>query len=262
MKLSREESRLHHSAVSRLVSGRDLSMEDRDFIARNFHEGATSDNVQLSAFFTPEDLADHLALNVPGHARVLDLCGGIGALSKALGEGYHPAREIVLVEINEEYCEAARKILPGVEVICGSMYDEVLMAELKSRDFDVAVSNPPFGRITKPKAARSPRFNGEAHYEAIDIASDLAKTGVFILPQQACPFRYSGHQSYKRVENQRYEAFRKATGIELDIGLSIDTSVLCSFRGTKITVEIVEADFIEARKRRLPAEADLFGLAA
>lgn len=262
MKLSREESRLHHSAVSRMASGQELTRQDRHFIARNFHEGATSDNVQLSAFFTPEDLADHLALNVPGNARVLDLCGGIGALSRALLEGCQPAREVVLVEINEEYCDAARKILPGVEVICGSMYDDVLMAELKSRNFDVAVSNPPFGRITKPKAARSPRFRGEAHYEAIDIASDLAKTGVFILPQQACPFRFSGRQSYERVANQRYEAFSRATGIELDIGISIDTSVLGSFRGTKITVEIVEADFIAARERRLPVEGDLFELAA
>lgn len=262
MKLNKFESKAHRDAVARLRQAEPLTEEDKDFIASRFHEGATSDNVALSAFFTPEDMAMHLALNVPGNARVLDLCAGAGALSRALSFSQPKPRELVLVELNPEYCEVARKLLPEAEVICGSMYDEVLIAELASRSFDVVVSNPPFGRISKPAGARGVRYIGEAHYECIDIASDLASMGVFILPQQACPFAYSGRRDYQPLENSRYEAFRAATGIEIELGLSIDTSCLSSFRGTKITVEIVECDFVKAREARKPDQSDLFAIAA
>ena len=169
--------------------------------------------------------------------------------------------EIVLVEYNEDYCEVARKLLPQAEVINGSIYDPVLIAELTTRGFRTVVSNPPFGTVSKPKGASGPRYKGDAHYEAIDIASDLADNGVFILPHQACPFAYSGRQNFIRVDNDRYEKFSKTTGIELELGASTDTSVLTPFRSTTITVEIVEADFLEARERRKPAQAEL-GLAA
>ncbi len=262
MKLTRAESQEHRTALDLLRKPGPLSEDEKDAIASRFHEGATSDNVALSAFFTPEDMAMHLALNVPGNARVLDLCAGTGALSRALTSDLAPPRELVLVELNPEYCEVARRLLPEAEVICGSMYDETLMADLAARQFDVVISNPPFGRISKPEGAKAPRFKGEAHYEAIDIASDLASIGFFILPQQACPFAYSGRQDFKQVSNAKYEAFSKATGIAIDLGLSIDTSVLSSFRGTQITVEIVECDFEKAREARKPDQSDLFAKAA
>lgn len=262
MKLSRAESQAHKTAVQLLAKEGQLSQAERDAIAERYHEGATSDNVALSAFFTPDDMAAHLALNVPGNARVLDLCAGIGSLARAITNDYHPPRELVLVELNPEYCAVAKRLLPSAEIICGSMYDEVLMAELASRSFDIVVSNPPFGRISKPEGARGPRYKGETHFEAIDIASDLAAMGVFIIPQQACPFAYSGRRDYQVVENAKYEAFRKATGIEINLGLSIDTSVLSPFRGTKITVEIVECDFRRALAEREPEQSDLFAIAA
>src|SRR5690606_6702896 len=127
-------------------------------------------------------------------------------------------------EINPDYCEVARRLVPQAEVICGSIYDEGLVAELATRGFTAVISNPPFGTISKPAGASGPRYKGAVHYETIDIASDLAPYGAFILPQQACPFQYSGRQRFEEVENLRYQEFSKATGIEFALGVSTDTS--------------------------------------
>jgi len=261
MKLTRQQRQAHAQAEAILSSGNAHRIDERQAVIERWHEGANHNNAASSAFFTPYDIAFHLALNVPNGGKLLDLCSGIGALTVAILDHGHDFDEIVLVEYNEDYCEVARKLLPQAEVINGSIYDPVLIAELTTRGFRTVVSNPPFGTVSKPKGASGPRYKGDAHYEAIDIASDLADNGVFILPQQACPFAYSGRQNFIRVDNYRYEKFSKTTGIELELGASTDTSVLTPFRSTTITVEIVEADFLEARERRKPAQAEL-GLAA
>ena len=262
MKLTRNQRNAHARAEAILASGDAHRMDERRTVIENWHEGARHDNASASAFFTPWDIGYHLALNVPEGGKRLDLCAGIGALTVAILDHGQRFEEIVLVELNPDYCEIARKLLPDAEVICGSMYDPTLIAELASRNFRTVVSNPPFGTVARPDGASSPRYRGDAHYEAIDIASDLAAHGAFVLPQQACPFAYSGRQNFIEVENDRYERFHKDTGIEIELGVATDTSVLTPFRSTSITVEIVTADFIEARERREAQQGDLFGIAA
>lgn len=261
MKLSKSEIKNHKLAEEILSSGEAHKIDNRVTVIENWHEGANHNNAAMSAFFTPYDVARHLAICAGRGGKLLDLCSGIGALTVAMLDTHQEYEEIVLVEHNQDYCEIAKKLIPQAEVINGSIYDNVLMEELKSRGFSWVISNPPFGHISKPKDASAPRYKGEVHYEAIDIASDLADYGLFILPQQACPFQYSGRQGYSKVENSKYEKFSKATQIELELALSVDTSVLTPFRGTNITVEIVEADFKEARERRKPAQSE-FNLAA
>jgi len=262
MKLTRTQ-RNSHAIAQRILAGENAHRPDeRRGVIDGWHEGAEHNNAANSAFFTPWDIGFHLALNVPQGGKLLDLCSGIGGLTVAVLDHGQTFEEIVLVEMNPDYCDVARKILPMAEIICGSIYDEVLMKELASRRFRTVISNPPFGNVSKPKGASGPRFKGEAHYEAIDMASDLADNGVFILPQQACPFAYSGRQGFTQIENDRYDRFSKATGIEFELGVATDTAVLTPFRSTTITVEIVTSDFIEARQRREEAQGELFGIAA
>jgi len=257
MKLTRTQRQDHQKAIDILNSGRAHMYDERRAVIERYHEGANHNNAAASAFFTPFDMAFHLALNVENGGKLLDLCSGIGALTVGILSHGQDFDEIVMVEINPDYCDVARKLVPQAEVIQGSIYDAVLIDELRSRGFRTVVSNPPFGTISKPKGAQGPRYKGEVHYETIDIASDLADYGAFILPQTACPFTYSGRQEYRETENLKYEAFRKATGISLEIGISVDTSVLGKFRNTPITVELVTSDFKEAQSLRAPKQAEL-----
>ena len=263
MKLTREERHKHARAEAILSKEGPLNSDDRVEVIEGWHEGHSHNNAGASAFFTPFELAFHLALNIPSHGKLLDLCSGIGSLTVAnLEHGPNHYDEIVLVEINPDYCAVARRLLPEAEVICGSVYDKGLIAELASRRFTTVISNPPFGNISKPAEAQGPRFKGQVHYEVLDIASDLADNGAFILPQGACPFEYSGRVNYTEVENRNYDKFSKATGIELQLGVSVDTSGLAPFRGTNIRTELVVADFKEARQRRQSDQSDLFLQAA
>lgn len=257
MKLTRTQRQAHQKAIDILNSGNAHKYDERQAVIERYHEGAQHNNAAASAFFTPFDMAFHLALNVENGGKLLDLCSGIGALTVGILNHGQSFDEIVMLEINPDYCDVARKLVPQAEVIQGSIYDQVLIDELKSRGFRTVVSNPPFGTISKPQGARGPRFKGEVHYEAIDIASDLADYGAFILPQMACPFTYSGKRGYQEIENSRYEAFSKATGINLEIGVAVDTTVLGKFRNTPIVVEIVTSDFKEARSQREPKQREL-----
>lgn len=262
-KLTKSEVQ-RHEAAQRLIDGsQTLTIEEAIAVVEDWHEGATHSNTRASAHFTPWELARHAALEVGGR-NILDLCSGIGTLALACRDHYfmNPPDSIVMVEINPDYAAVARRIVPEAEVIVGSIYDKGLMAELASRHFDTAISNPPFGTFSKDQSMEGPRYKGDVHYEVIDIASDLADYGVFILPQMAVPFDYSGRQSYSRKDNPRYEKFSARTGITLEAGCGTDTSVLPGFRGVTLVVEIAVSDFQEARSRRDATEMPLFSNAA
>ncbi len=265
MKLTRTQRAAHMKAMEILSADR-ISLDDREYVIDNWHQGASHDNASSSAFFTPWDLAFHLALNVSGTRNLLDICSGIGALSVGFldHEGQPEMDQHVLVEINPDYCDVARKLLPKAEIICGSIYDDGLMNELATRGFECVISNPPFGNISRPQddIPKKRRYRGPVHYELMDIVSDIAKYGAFILPQTACPFEYSGRQTYRQVDNPKYESFSKASGIILELGASTDTTVLSAFKDTNITVEIVTADFVELQSKRRKGQMELYNYAA
>lgn len=262
-KLTKAQVIAHQKACDLLASDKRLNEDEIIFILENWHEGASHSNTKASAHFTPFDLARHAALEVGGN-KILDLCAGIGTLSVAI-QMLHPGNtgELTLVEINPDYAAIAKRLLPNAEVIVGSMYDRELMSDLSRRGFDTCISNPPFGSFSRSASDQAPRHRGsEAHYDCIDIASDLADAGVFILPQMAVPFRYSGRQGYEAVpkgQNTRYDKFVEQTDIELGANIGIDTTVLPGFRDVNIITEISNVDFIEARERRANREMPLFG---
>lgn len=238
-KLTKEQVKLHRRACEYLQKDV-LNYTERLFVIENWHEGAEHNNTPAGAFFTPFNLARDFTIEVNG-SNIIDLCAGIGALAFAVFNaspwGNRPA--MTCVEINPAYVAVGRKVLPEATWIVG----DVLSLPSTLTGFDFAISNPPFGRIRQ--TGQSPRYKGsEFEYKVIDVASDLAEFGVFILPQSSAPFRYSGRPHYEPCLSEKYQGFSDATGIELNCNCGIDTSVhLKDWRQVSVSTEIVCVDF-------------------
>ncbi len=97
-----------------------------------------------------------------------------------------------------------------------------------------------------------PRYTGrEFEYHLIDLAADHADHGAFIIPQQSAGFRYSGVQQYDGTGSKQSQVFEKKTGIALEIGCGVDTSLYAAdWHSVSPRVEIATADFQQAREIR------------
>lgn len=262
-KISKEEA-ARHQAAEKLLEKDVLTISEREFVLEHWHEGARHLNSVAGAFFTPLELARDFAVEVTGR-RIIDLCAGIGRLSyliKAAAEFSRQPLELTCVEINKDYVEVGRKILPEARWIHADVLD---LPKLGLGPFDCAIGNPPFGAIRSD--GKAPRYKGSNfEYAVIDLASDVADYGVFIIPQGSAPFQLSGTQTFRHATSQKYEAFVKATGIALQPNCGLDTSGYDHlWRGTSPRTEIVCADFKEVRSERqanaAPAIASLLDLA-
>jgi hypothetical protein len=248
-KLTKQQAKSHAQAYE-LLSKDVLTLDERLFVLENWHEGARHVNSAAGAFFTPHGLARDLSLEVAGR-RIIDLCAGIGALAFAVYQRSTVFRsetvEITCVEINPDYLAVGRKVLPEANWI---LADVLELPESIGR-FDCAIANPPFGRIRSKD--NSSRYSGtEFEYKVLDVACDLADYGVFLIPQSSAPFRLSGTMCFQEQAQDKYMRFHEQTLIELEPNCGIDTSLYRDeWHGVSITTEIVLADFIEARARRL-----------
>jgi len=254
-RLSKAQIKAHREAEEILAKDR-LTDDERQFVLDNWQESANHVNSAAGAFFTPSELAvdASLFLGLYEGGRVIDLCAGIGALALSTFWRWRNV-ELVCVEVNPAYVEVGRKLLPEARWICSSVTD--LPSDLGH--FTAAISNPPFGKTAK---IASPRYSGEDDLAVVDIASDLADYGVFILPAMSVPFAFSGQPHYRTRSAPKYDKFHAATGITINCE-SIDCAVhRDSWRGVSPKVEVASADFVEVREARSPAQASLFGIAA
>jgi hypothetical protein len=247
-KISKEEAARHQEA-EKLLQKDVLSISEREFVLEHWHEGARHLNSVAGAFFTPLELARDFAVEVTGR-RIIDLCAGIGRLSyliKAAADFSRQPLELTCIEINKDYVEVGRKILPEARWIHADVLD---LPKLALSEFDCAIGNPPFGAIRTD--TKIPRYKGSNfEYAVIDLASDLADYGVFIVPQGSAPFQMSGTSGFRPTTSQKYEAFVKSTGISLQPNCGLDTSGYDHlWRGTSPRTEIVCADFKEIRAER------------
>src|SRR5206468_4330430 len=143
-------------------------------------------------------------------------------------------------------------LLPDATIICGSISDPTIQAELAAQRFDCAISNPPYGD-KGVRNGKGPRYTGnKCEYAVIDIASDLADFGVFLIPQRSVPFRITGTASMEALEmgpDEPYSRFKRETGISLDPNMGICTEFAEKlWRGTNIRTEITTCDFVAVRE--------------
>lgn len=246
-KLTKPEAKEHQQAID-LLAKDTLTEDEKEFVYRNWHEGANHVNGAAGAFFTPFDMAFDFAIDAGG-GRVIDLCAGIGMLSYAVWQRTNQTAQITCVERNADYVAVGRKLLPEAEWIHADVLD-VLDMGLHTGPlgrFDSAISNPPFGNIRRTK--NSPRYTGkDFEFHVIDIAAHLADYGTFIVPQMSAGFNYSGRQNYGRQTDGKAVKFQELTGLHFDTGCGVDTAFYQgAWKGVSPLCEIVCVDFTEAR---------------
>ena len=244
-KLTKAEAKAHAQAEE-LLRKDVLTYDEKLFVLDNWHEGASHINGVTGAFFTPTGLARDFAIDACG-GRTIDLCAGIGTLAFHVFWRAHYARgssgaqtEIVCIERNPSYVEVGRKVLPEAKWICADVFD-FDFASLGS--FHCAIANPPFGAT--PKTGSGPRYTGRSfEFHVIDLASDIADCGAFIIPQMSAPFEYGGVQCYRERQSADYLRFTEQTGIHLEAGGGVDCAYhRDGWKGIAPSVEIVCANF-------------------
>lgn len=252
-RLSKAQIEAHRRAEALLEQPR-LTDDEREFVLDNWQESAAHINSAAGAFFTPSELACSTAIYVNGADTVIDLCAGIGCLGLWCWWLSQGRAKITCIEVNPAYVAVGRKVFPEATWICASVEEAAALGP-----FDCAIGNPPFGKTAKIKG---PRYAGEDDLAVVDIAADIARWGVFILPSMSVPFRFSGRPSYERWPSAKYDRFHKATGIEIACESTDADFARGMWRGVKPDVEVVSADFAEARARRDAAAVPLFAEAA
>ena len=250
MKLTTKAIAKNHEKCLKILENDKLSEEDKEFILNNYCSYYSGDNSSYAGvYFTPLDLASDLSLCVPKSehrkVRILDACAGIGSLSYY--GSFDPSYEITCVEINHNLVEVGKKVVPNGRWIGGDIQE--VLKEL-GEEFDVVISNPPFGSAKGGTKLNAPRYKKQvAEYKVIDLVSYYASEGVFLLPQSSTPFKYSGFNYYSEDRNNRkYLDFVKKTGLEMQFNIGIDTSVYDEeWIGVNIPTEIVMIDFTERK---------------
>jgi hypothetical protein len=249
-KLTKAQARAHAQACD-ILTKPTLTFDEKDFVLKNWNEGANHVNGEAGAFFTPYDLAFDFAIDAGG-GRVIDLCAGIGMLSYAVWHRSTYKARITCVERNADYLAVGKKILPEAEWIHVDVLDVLDMGLHTGKEgrFDCAISNPPFGNIKR--TGNSPRYTGrDFEFHVIDVASHLADYGTFIVPQMSAGFNYSGRQGYERQESGKAVDFQKLTGLYFDTGCGIDTAYYRdAWKGVSPLCEIVCVDFTEVAEQR------------
>lgn len=254
-KLTKADQAKHSQAMDLINSDKPLTYEQKIFVYENYYESATSNVRELGSFHTPLSYAWDFSLDIMVDRSLVDLCAGTGILSFCWFQRFkyefpNERALMVCVEINKEYCDIGKRLLPeAIWVNDDALTHDVLQYLDPGHLFDTAISNPPFGNLKT--SGHSGKYTGkDFEFRVIDRASQIAKYGTFILPQQSSPFTYSGTQCYRKVENRKYEKFHKETGVVLDAGIGVDTAVYKGdWKNTSILCEDVLAQFVKEPNR-------------
>lgn len=251
-RLTKEEAKWHAEAELLLTKPK-WDDDDREFFLKHWQESANHVNSAAGAFFTPLDYALDFALEVGG-GPLIDVCAGIGNLTYAVTfrqrySQYPKATDLVCVELNEAYAAIGQKLVPDAHWIVGNAFEELPKLGKK---FTHAISNPPFGRIKHD--GKPPRYTGaKFEYKIIDLVADYADYGAFILPSGSAPFSYSGAPFYdRRQDNPEYQKLETQTGIILDAGIGIDTSIYSAWHGVQVSTEVCITDYTVRERPQLP----------
>ncbi|AXG66961.1 DNA methyltransferase [Dickeya phage vB_DsoM_JA29] len=254
-KLSKADQIRHAQAMDLINSDKPLTFDQKLFVYENYFESATSNVRELGSFHTPLSYAWDFELDIQGYGSLVDLCAGTGILSfcyRHRMKYYHPDEvpTIVCVEINKEYCDIGKRLLPeAIWVNDDALTHDVLQYLDPCTKFKNAISNPPFGYLKTSE--HMGKYRGkDFEFRIIERASQVAEYGSFIIPQQSAPFTYSGTRHYQERDSKKYINFHKDTGIELTAGIGVDSSVYKDeWKNTSILCEDVQADFTKEPNR-------------
>lgn len=183
-KITRIESKAHDDALALLSMTRALTHDEREFVFRNYNPMATNNVGKAAIFFTPFDLASDMMLYLDGiKGRLLDAFAGIGVLGYQAWIRYQrELHELVCVEINPEFVEVGKKVLPEATWVWGDMFDLNLVAGLGL--FNQAVSNPPYGSVATTQETSWLKYKGPAQLKAAEIFLRITDAGAtMILPR-------------------------------------------------------------------------------
>lgn len=252
-KLTKPQIQAHEKAIWLAKRG-NLTDDAKRFVFDSYREDAVHINSKYGAHFTPFDLADALTLHIPykyeHKIRIIDLCAGIGVLSyAAMLEGNDTSQcysDITCLEVNPDYVEIGKKLLPDAKWICGDALDPDILGSLGR--FDFAISNPPHGFVkSKHREAYS---SGEFEYMVIEAASQIASGGAFIIPQMSAPFVYSGTNDHYYPSDCKAMKFEEKTGIELKFNVGVDTAeYINDWHCVTPICEIVLCDFTKMKQQ-------------
>lgn len=234
-RITKNQSKLHQQVLDLVHSDKVLTFEEKEFILQNYQgDGIGS----TGAFFTPEGLAWDFTIDSASTGRCIELCAGIGRLSFCQYMRHRP-KHITCIELNPEYVEIGKRVLPEAEWICGDALQYV-----SNERYDVVYGNPPFGKINTSEAHTGSYTGGEFEYKIIEHGSTLSDYGVWIVPQGSAGFVYSGARYYERRESAKYKKFADQTALHFEAGCGIDTSIYRDqWYGTNVVCEVVTVEY-------------------
>ncbi|MFC3190044.1 hypothetical protein ACFSKS_12480 [Pseudocitrobacter faecalis] len=145
-RISKKESANHNKVMELVHSDKQLTQDDKEFIFNNYQGdgiGATG------AFFTPEMLAWDFILDAGCSGDCIELCAGIGRLSYYQFLRNNPSH-ITCVELNPEYVQIGKRVLPEAEWITGDA-----LQYTPDRFYRVAYGNPHSVRLILQRAIQA-----------------------------------------------------------------------------------------------------------
>ncbi|GHG07179.1 methyltransferase [Thalassotalea marina] len=253
-RISTRNRQLHDKALE-LCNSDILNHSEREFVLDHFHEAAAHNTGVSGAFFTPLALAQEFSAYCPfpnrKHIRILDLCAGIGALSYAFARtfswGTSVTCELVCVEQNPDYVSVGKKVVPEATWVQLDVTD--IDSLLALGQFDYVISNPPFGAVSTFSSAKRICYTGNnAAYNVLEIATLMAPSGCFILPQQLSGFKFSGVDYFQSNVTEQVNKFVDETGIILEpTCFSGCNAHAVNWKSKVPLVEFVAADFAEEK---------------
>jgi predicted RNA methylase len=177
---------------------------------------AMIDSISVNGvYFTPAGLCRDVAAMAQVRGNVVDCCAGIGKMVWWANQYdyYHKRiKSITCIEINPDFVEIGKRLLPQANWVCGSIYDksiwDKITKDLPNNKFDDMLSNPPFGK--NGQKIEWLNYNGSRDLMAVELCLRYAKSGYFILPSGSVSFAYSGERYYKQRMSRDVEKFVKA----------------------------------------------------
>lgn len=266
-RLTKPEIRQHIQAIEYIkelptVTGLDMKEQYELYVLEKFDPSYSSAHLVVNAgiFFTPVELAKDFRVEAQGHKSIIDLCAGIGHLSYWMQDWIKwDDLRLVCVEINPEFVAVGKVLVPNATWICADILDpEFPIKYLDQENFSIAIANPPFGKNMAMKKTHHLNYTGGSfEFKTIEIASKIARSGAFIIPQSSSPIiHYPEHGKSSSNHSKEYLKFHKETGITLECNCGINANGH-EWRGAAPKVEIVTCDFMSKVKPRYQNRSDI-----